>query len=76
MSTLAGHETVDVLLKILKIEISEPSSMEEMIVLVHSILARIAPKGTVKALHLGNTPQCSSNQPNRKRWARGTGSCN
>jgi hypothetical protein len=42
---LAGHGAVDVLLKILKIEISEPSVMEETLVLVHSILARIAPKG-------------------------------
>jgi hypothetical protein len=42
---LAAHGAVDVLLKILKIEISEPSVMEETLVLVHSILARIAPKG-------------------------------
>ncbi|CAB3988352.1 cytosolic carboxypeptidase 1-like, partial [Paramuricea clavata] len=44
VAMLAGHGAVDVLLKILKIEISEPSVMEETLVLVHSILARIAPK--------------------------------
>lgn len=45
VTTLAGHGAVDVLLKILKIELSESSIMEETIVLVHSILARIAAKG-------------------------------
>lgn len=50
VAMLAAHGAVDVLLKILKIEISEPSVMEETLVLVHSILARIAPKDRKFAL--------------------------
>ncbi|XP_028418309.1 cytosolic carboxypeptidase 1-like isoform X2 [Dendronephthya gigantea] len=50
VATLAGHGAVDILLKILKMEISEPSIVEETLVLVHSILARIAPKDRKFAL--------------------------
>lgn len=44
-TTLVEHGAVDILLKILKKDVSESSVIEEILVLVHSILARIAPKG-------------------------------
>ena len=42
---LVSHGTIDMLLKVTKIETSDQSSFEEILILTHSILAKIGPKG-------------------------------